>query len=376
MRASVPKKISKLGGAIALIVGLLITQVGLVFADSKPYFIANEGDIFAGGWFLQGSNCDTNKPNTGTYQAPDFGSLSTTRYRGAIMSFTDSNSRVGASSNIGAFSLGLIEGSNPIDPSPTPSRYGFYTGLSSTSALSFSNYDNYAQVYPNPFWGGLFNGGGAEVAHCIPDYWVKQSSAPAATPAGSFSLAAANGKYTLNAGASPFIIPGGTIAPGAPGSGRNLTYFIDGDVYINDDIVYGTPYNAENVPKFALVVRGNIYVAPGVDRLDGWYIAQPNGSNDGQVWTCHDGTTLNNSPLSDLWVRTNCGGALTINGALTARRVNLLRIAGGLGSVSPGTSAEVINYTPEMVIDGPFFNASSATTGGGIQSLISLPPVF
>lgn len=332
----------------------LLTSTGLALAESRPYFVANDGDVFTGGWFYDpGGLCQT---GAATYQAPDYSDLNGTRYDGAIMAFgTLGPPRVGASDNLDAFALGMIEGG--------ASSYGFYTGLSGSSDLSFSN-DN----LPNQYWGGIFEGDGARPDHCIPDYWAKQSELPAATSAGSVNFNAGNGKYLVNPSGT-LTLPGGTV-----GASKNLAYFINGDVFITGNINYDAASTADNIPKFVLVVRGNIYIAPGVNEIDGWYIAQPNGTNDGVIWTCHDGNPANSQP-QDTWVRTNCDGPLTVNGAFTAKQINLLRINGGLNTAAPaGPPAEIFNYTPAMVIGGPFFNAPPGQ--GSLDSLISLPPVF
>jgi len=355
--------------ASVILTAAILTSTSWALADSKPYFVANDGDVFTGGWFINPSDgqCET---GAASYQAPNYSSLSTTRYQGAIMAFSDAGARVGAYDNLDAFALGMIEGSG------APTSYGFYTGLGGTSDLSFSNNNAYSQ---SNFWGGLFDGSNLRRDHCIPNYWEKRNGTPggipAAQPTGAINLNNNNGNYIIS---GSIATSGGTISPVNATTGRKLAYFVDGDLIIRNDIVYGA-HNANNVPKFVLVVRGNIYIEPGVTRLDGWYIAQPtSGNNDGVIWTCHDGDPSRLPLPVDTWVRTNCNSALTINGALTAKQVNLLRITAGLGSSGPGgpgTSAENFNYTQQMVIGGPFFN-QPPNRGSGLDSLISLPPVF
>ena len=189
--------------------------------------------------------------------------------------------------------------------------------------------------------------------------------------------AAASGQYianglTLNAG------------PEVVSAGKTVTLFVNGNVYIGGNITYAPGYNADNVPKFALVTRGNIFIDPAVSRLDGLYIAQPDTTSaatisaSGVIWTCHG-----NSPdvPNTVYVSSACRTKLTFNGAVIAKQVNLLRGNGDVASAAAGEGsnsgniAEVFNFTPEMVIGGGFFNS---TTGNQykIESLISLPPVF
>ena len=82
-----------------------------------------------------------------------------------------------------------------------------------------------------------------------------------------------------------------------------------------------------------------------------------------------------------VYVSSACRTKLTLNGAVVAKQVNLLRSNGDVASAtageasSSGNIAEVFNFTPEMVIGGGFFN-SAAVNQYKIESLISLPPVF
>lgn len=353
----------------ALILGLVFLALGsgLAYADSRPYLRAYGADIASGGWFNSGSSSCS--PSSSTFQAPTYSPLSN-MYEGGVMTYAKSNG-TGGGSQFGALALGLIEGkSGPGEP------YGFTSGSSGYNRLSFANALPASLSVAN-FWGGFLEGSDAhQASHCLPDYYGTHQ--PSASAAGSVNLNAANGNYYVNN--SSVTLSGKVQVRANPST--NLAYFVKGNVYINNDITYEGSYTADNVPKFALVVRGNIYIAPSVSRLDGLYIAQPDTtsaatiSNSGVVWTCHDITT--NTPLYT-YVRDNCKTKLTINGSLIAKQVAFLRINGdsaGAGSNEPAGSAniaEVINFTPEMVIGGCFFNCGSKYK---VESLISLPPVF
>jgi hypothetical protein len=325
------------------------------YADTKPYFRGLNGDVFAGGWF---NDNDDPIACTNNYQGPTYGPTLGDKYNGAIMGFAQVTgaARTGASATMGAFATGLIEGADVA----SPLDYGFYSGLvpnspppPGTRGLSFANVDNFSQG--SAFWGGTFEGADLK-AHCIPDYYgTKQTDLAGGWTAGNYSQ---SGQRTWSGGS----MPGGNVPVN-----NTLIVFASNDVTITGNVIYNSS-NIDNIPKFALVVKGNIFIAPGVDRLDGWYIAQPDGTSGGVIWTCSDGT----DPLPDTYLRDNCDNGLLINGALTAKQVNLSRIAGNLG----GDSAEDVNYTPEMVLGGPFFEDETPGTAGTIQSLISLPPVF
>jgi hypothetical protein len=322
--------------SLAVIVTVLV-PVSAAFADTKPYFVTQYGGPFAGGAFKDASgSCSAN------YQTP-YGGGTPDYYQGAIMSYgTVGGSRQGAHSGLDAFALGKIEGNGA-------TQYGFYSGNSGTGALSFSNV-NAGSPTISDFWGGNLEGQ-ASGAHCIPNYYDNFIDMAGATKYGSSRTIVANGSTkTVSAGSKEII-------------------FVEGNAYIGGNIQYAA-HTMDNIPKFALVVKGNIYIGPGVTRMDGWYIAQPNGSSEGEIWTCHDGA----AKPTDQWMRTNCGTNLTVNGALTAAHVYLGRIAGNLG----GASAETVNFSSEMVLGGEFFEGSNAEEGstGAIQSLVNLPPIF
>ncbi len=354
-------KRAKKFAALTLAVLYLVFGTGLAYADTKPYIKVYGGDVFAGGWFNNtGTACSS---AAAAYQAPTFSPLAN-QYKGGILAFATSD-RKGSSVDFGALAMGLIQGDNP-------NQYGFYSGqTANVSGLSFANTNNVSAGY----WGGYL-AGASQQTHCLPDYFgTKQnsgSSTPAPTPGGSsFNIGALpSGKqYLAPAGTTSDVTAGGdaTVA-----NGTAITVFVNGNAYISHNITYQAGYTADNIPKFALVVKGNIYIDPAVSRIDGLYIAQPSsGTSDGNVWTCHDGS---NTTPDGYWIRTNCGSRLNINGALIAKQVNLLRISGDIGD-NNSNPAEVINYIPAMVLGGAFFN-QPPNQNPRINGLISLPPVF
>lgn len=368
MRVTKDKKLPRSALAIAFVVTLVGVSLGQVFAFtvSKPYFVTNGSDIFTGGWFDdQASN--TPCTSSGNFQAPSGYSPSVTGgYNGAIMAFSDTAARAGARSDLGAFALGYIEAEQP----PPTNLYGFYSGPAGANppppgsrSLSFAN----SKSFNSNYLGGLFQGSPAKNAgSCIPDYFGTKksiSSPPRAWTAGDFST---SGQFTYGGG--NLTVGANRIVPAS----TNLAIFVSGDLYIDQNITYGA-HIASTSPKFVVVVQGNIYVGSNVSQLDGWYIAQPDNKNaQGEFWSCHDGS-FRTLP-TDQWVRQNCLTPLTINGAITAKQVNLGRID-PVGTSLPATPSETVNYTPEMITGGAFFGPQPSP-GGQIQSLISLPPIF
>lgn|GEM_PF-4420465 len=328
---------------------------------AKPYFRATNGSVFAGGGFddAQANPADPSESCRAAYEAPDYSTPGTTQYNAAIMTWANSDRNQSSGSNLDAFALGLIEGDTGPD-------YGFYTGNLGTSALSFNNVKDFGV---SAFWGGMFEGGNLQ-AHCIPDYYTtKRNGSPTsinnwngvnyASDFNQFQFSGASGPNLT--GGSDRVIP----------IGKKLAIFAGTDVYIDSNITYEPGYKVTNIPKFVLVIKGHaLTINPNVTRLDGWYILIPQATgNAGQLFTCNDAT----QPISDKYIRANCGKNLAINGAVIAQQLKLDRINGDLG----GPSAEDITYTPENVLGGSFFDDDSGSNSGGdIQSLISLPPVF
>lgn len=362
-----------------------VVALGLLFAISsplayaiitRPYFKVFGADVFTGGWFYQApaTSCASTK-----YQDP---LTQGTVQPGGTFAYTRTDSSGipggGASSQFGAFSLGLIDGM-------LNTQNGFYssgaTGSSNNANwLSFAN-DEAATV---PFGGKLQ--GSTPQGHCIPDYYgTKVPASPQTLPA-SFDISTLSGSYFRNSPTSLVTInsTSKTISPG-----RVLTIFINGNAYIGANIVYSGTSTAGSVPKFALVVQGSIFIAPGVTQLDGLYVAQPDpnvgnpmSTDTGVIWTCRNNTTV-----PTLAFLGSCTPKLIINGALIAKQVNFLRSSGNVATAAanevpvcstanPSCATEVVNYTPAMVIGGPFFDPPASSGSLKIQSLVSLPPVF
>lgn len=370
------QKLQALILSITYVISFGLFNAGLAYADTKPYFKAYGADTFSGGWFnAEAVACD---PSGSYYQAPVL-SGTTNYHKGGVMAFATADSasgqwvRKGASSEFAAISLGLIEGSNA-------SQYGFYSHPS--GGYKDLNFANITTFSVNNWWGGLF-AGTAPQAHCVPDYFSTKQDQSTRQPISSVTNVGgmASGQYLVDHIA---FVPVSSSEPIA--GGKRITIFIDGNVFIHSNIVYTArnTYTADNAPKFALVVRGSIYIAPDVTQLDGLYIAQPNlnkgnpeKDDTGVIWTCHTSGTDN---PTDAFVSLACRNKLTVNGAFIAKQVNLLRANGDVAAAANGEAAasgniaEVFNFTPEMVTGGSFFNQPSSASK--IQSLISLPPVF
>lgn len=377
----VVKKIKLLTATLLYVLALGLVNVGLAAADSRPYFKAYGADTFSGGGINSGpTSCN---PSDSSYQAPNYAGPSNL-YKGGVMGFGtyDANSQKakGAGSEFGALALGIIEGNSTAVGEP----YGFSSGTSGYNKTSFANQST---ITANNYWGGFLEGT-VHQTHCIPDYFSTKQNSPQIIASANDVAALNSGQYLINGSGITNVASASPIA-----ATKKITLFVAGDVFVSSSITYGA-HNVDNVPKFTLVVKGNIYIANDVGQLDGLYIAQPYSVNEagvcvigaggpcngtgGIIWTCHTNAV---DPPTDVYISAACRNKLTINGAFIAKKVNLVRVNGDVSSAAPNelassaNIAEAFNFTPEMVVGGGFFNSAGATANK-IQSLISLPPVF
>lgn len=321
---------------------------------SRAYFQVWNGDALAGGGFKNYPSNSCRGPSDPPYITPSGGNDSL----GGIVAYghqAASPSR-GSLADFGAIAMGQIPG-NKDGP------FGFFSGHGTIFANTGVPGLNSTSM------GGYLHGNSD--AHCVDDYFTKtRKTGSPSTFSGNFTVP---GQYTLPSGS--------TIGSGTIPAGTQITIYVDGDVTIDGNISYAPswdPDNTDDVPYFALIVRGNIFIANSSTRLSGLYVAQPNlndVANTGSLVTC----TIN-SPDNSF-----CPNDLVINGAVIAERVRLLRVHGTLGPLeadpaglcSPTVNtlcppAEVINFVPSMFIGTPFFTPEYQP----IESLFSLPPVL
>ena len=353
-------------------IAVCFVMVTSLATASQPYTKSYGADVFTGGWFdssLGLGSCNSSL----NYQKSPLPAAGA----GGIFTYTKTTGggapRGGSSSQYGVFSSGPVNGAfNGINGFSSSDITNPWTN---STLLTFSN--------RGAGFGGAFDGASGNQGNCIPDYY-NSKKLPSATAFNSATIpnwSTATGQYTVDTGAVPLdLLSGPLVIP----AGNKLTIFVKGNVYIDANITYAAATES-NVQKFALVVLGSIYVDPSVGQLDGLYIAQadpafipsPLTGDTGIFWSCHNNST---APVLDNFPNT-CTNKLTVNGAVIAKQLNLLRTTGDItpatrGEVSSSNNiAEVFNYTPQMLMGGPFFNPP-APNNLKIQSLISLPPVF
>lgn len=318
------------------------------FADTKPFVQVRGADVSAGGG-VEGN------PGTPSYNCLDnYQSPGADPKTGGILTFNRAPN--GSSSQYGAFALGLMEGNG------TTNDFGFATR--GNNQLSFANSNSGLGTN----WGGLFG-----ARSCTPNYFGK---APAA--ATGFALSdLTSGALVFKKSNGPITIADGNAAHGGTitiPAGVDKSIFIDGNLYITDNIVYAPHGTVGEIPKLAIVVKGDIFVDNDVTTLEGFYVAQPRSStadDGGKFWSC----SINGFVAPTAPELRSCNNPLTINGALAAAKVHLLRISGD-AMTGAGPTAEIFNYDADMVLGGGFFNDGSRQNEVKFDSVISLPPIF
>jgi hypothetical protein len=250
----------------------------------------------------------------------------------------------------------------------------FATGTVRTSSqpnyLSFAR-NGTTSSYNTTYGGGLGYGHG----HCMEDYFAEYTSG-GIDPGDTLNINPASDATYYRAGNLTLT----QAALEGIDEGEDVTVYVDGNVFIQDSITYRDTSSYDgprNIPLFKLVVRGNIYVAPGVTRLDGLYVAQPvvgSTATTGRFYTCGYAFRVPTSAELAGPCKTN---RLVIYGAVVAYRMGFFRTPGTLSTAttgeyltSGGTPSEVFIYSPEMWLE------SGLSGDDGFDAITPLPPVL
>lgn len=319
--------------------------------QAKPYVSVLGGDIKVGGGFSYIYKPASTPANPNP--APQTKASSST-YEGNLFAYNTSVPNYkGAGTQLAAIVHGVIE--------EFTSRNFQTAGL--PTALTFAN-------TTGATWGGDFVD-----LHEINNYWAPVDRGEA-----------------MASGPSPI---GPMTLTDASGIGEKRTMYVDGDVTINGNIVYaksdGGWSSVAMVPNFRIIARGNIYIQPNVEQLDGTYIALPRivaatgdiNPNTGRIYTCAIGAGVPNTDQ----LLNQCNRRLVINGAFIAKQVKLLRTINAIGNAEPCIStyaeadcrartsraAEIFNYSPDVWMSAPSHSISGSRK---FDAITSLPPVL
>ena len=353
----------------------VVQCISPLLVGNKSYLKTYGGETWAGGSFpttaagpgYTAGQCTT--PDNGriyTYAATE--NVGGSTYRGSSSQFA-----------VAAF-LGITDTGNDAGYYSASARPYGTVNTWPAKGLTFAN------------TGGGTYGSPSGMAQCMVDFYGKtvNSSIPAQTtiPA-SFST-----------GMQRIMLSGNqTIGSLTINNNQQVAIYVDGDVYLNGNITFGgARTTAEQLPYFALIVRGNIYIDNNVTRLDGVYVAQPtqfipdltgvDTVTKGTIYTCVQGS---NVLYTNATIYANCSNQLVVNGSLIAQNVKFLRTfgtlkdgsAGELPSFATGSgtqAAEVINYSPEQYLaPSPLKNPSDGTgdsSQDNYSSISTLPPLY
>jgi hypothetical protein len=300
-------------------IGAVSSTNECVIVAKKPYVHFMGSDVWAGGGFAgTDGTCTTQNAN--------------------IVTSSSQSSSAGSLVEYGAFALGSVtkfgSGNSPLYNPDDNSYLG--------RRLSFAN---------TPTVGNF----GAP-QHCMNDYSSTLDALPVvAAPALN---GPDNGAWHV-ASLSGF---GGTLQ-----SGKEKIYYVDGDVVVTSDIKYPDTFsNLDAIPSLVIIAKGNIYVHPGVGRMDGIFITR------GTFYTCYPYPSQPPSPPTN----STCNTQLTVNGAVEANSVDLYRTFGGAGTTIAERQrpAEIFNYSPELMLK----NALDAIVGNPVTTsgTRELPPRF
>jgi hypothetical protein len=360
-----------------------LTCMGPVNVVSLPYFKVQNSGISAGGQF--------------PYTASD-GSTTCADPSDETSGILAGWNNLTGSSSTGAGADYAALADQPI--------YGFASALrngllhqKSPTFLSFDNQSgsdssySYSQAY-----GGNFDPTSSPT-NCLTAQ-KPINATPETIPVSDVSNGQTNKSYVDTPSGGTLTLQGtGTIT-----GGKKFSVFVNGNVYINENIIYANANNygtIGNIPSFVLVASGNIYISPTVTELDGLYEAnnvQSDGTLDpstGQIYDCATGTT----PVASSNLYSACNNQLVVNGSFVADQVNLMRTYGTLndsqpaehygsgavldcfnyGSLSPAMNsscaAEVFNFSPEFYLSQPKVGQANNNVAP-YDSITSLPPIL
>lgn len=317
-----------------------------VAVASRPYTMVFGGDVKTGG---------------GVETTPDTCAQDAQASIATWNKHTAASGYAGAGTQFAALATGVIKAF-------ATAQHGPAGGAGVPSGLAFAST---TQNLPAIRYGGSYG-----PTPCIKDYY-SQRPAVASSPPDNVS-AMVSGDYATNAS---FVLNGGNVNPG-----QKSTLYVDGDLYISNNIQYINNWSFDQIPLFKVVVRGNIFIGSNVTRLDGIFIAQPRSDgSQGYVYTCATDSTPPFTPLTltaGSFYNTCATNKLTVNGSVVAQQIQFLRTRGTLRDSSTGDNrgsngaAEQFNYGPANWITQPTNTSTDDGEVDNYDAITSLPPVL
>ena len=279
----------------------------------------------------------------------------------------DFDGALGGSRTVSAFVAGHTEGSGPSDARGSSAEYtlqafsaigGFYSASQRASppaafkGLTLANN------------GGDTFGGDWNQKTCIANYWreVERLDKTVKPSPLTLDIKAELGsnerrRYEkLSAGEKL------ELTASAPLDDLKATLYVEGDVYIKEDIVNngGHWHDPSEIGYLSIIVKGNIYIDPAVEQIDALLVAYPkldsaNNVVDGRIYTCwYAGIDASATHFN------TCNKQLVVNGALIAEKVLF-------GRVFASVQQEIFAIPPPPV-GTDLFNAADKTRLGQIAA--------
>ncbi len=359
-------------------------QIGVPFAQfnalqkciDRPLVKIYHGDISVGGRFgshTTGSACLKDNLTSPTPAAAIYAHVR-----------AEGEGSYGSSAEYGVYGRGIIEGfyskfKRGQDPPPDPKE------------LTFANNGT-------TLWGGGWGG----PLRCMPNYWreVDKKLDAHDPPSPEIDLGIEltragiqNTRKLYVPRAKKFTITNTTDPIVDLDLELKTTIYVKGDLYINANIINeNEELTTQNqIYLIYLIVKGNIFIASDVTRIDAVLIAMPSDedhSKKGRIYTCYiEGLTDSTDSTLDIHSydtlidkdamvvedtnqlhEQECRQRLTVNGALIARQVHLGRVTDP--DTPDGRITEEINLLPEYFIGTPqlpphsdwFYKSDSITT--------------
>ncbi len=327
-----------------------------------PFFKAFLGGMAAGGRFGLGS---------------DFYSCGSTQITNWIRHPTEAQGAWGHSANKADSDALLDSLTNAIGASVEYSLEaqnrvgGIYSSSSTNQTVDLPTSLTFANNRGTPFGGESVNIIGDSGWRCIPNYWQKPDGL---TPNWSSDrLDATNevhdgtviyrqGDLTIDGDFRGHKLgaDGNPIVPLVDDEEIRTTIFVEGDVYIKDNILNASSnpsdryYGFSDMGLIQIIARGNILIDPTVTRIEAMLVAYPNTNGSG------GGIDLCASPDSDplSHYRACDTNRLRIYGALVAQRIYFSRITGTLNN-EPTQATPANTVASEIIILNPSYQLVS-----------------
>jgi len=291
-----------------------------------------------------------------------------------------------------------LQGYNRLVTSPSNGYIGAgtqYAGFANGTVVGFASMmlNDAVGATAKP-WNRIFSNTSASTSNyggsfaekvCTTDFWDDKASvlvgngAASSVDVGTLGTVGTPKQYYYTA---PTVTLNPAAASQVP-NGTKITLYFEHDVVIANNITTSSNWaSLTDIPSFKIVAKGNIYIRPAVNSLDGTYVAMPSNPatpTDGRIVTC---APTNSTAVPAVALVTGAGACvskLTINGAFVAQKVNFYRTKGTLRTApvlpselsSSNNLAEVFQFNAEFYMVKP---AAEEKSDIKYDSVVSLPP--